>query len=302
MQHHQRHRHDAGIGQHVRQRRARAASRSTALRGGTVTSACSIAGQLRAPCTQHPLNGAARSRVARFVEVIVDPARRFGADAPTCIKIVDRGALDRLEGAEMLQQRALAASARCPAISSSRPRGYPSCAARGASRWRSGAPRRAAAGRNRAPGRAAAVGTASRPGMKKRLAPGIAVRALGDRRPAARSSTPSSASASRTAVICPCRRRSAPGRARADARSSSSAAPTSRRPAVGMSAAARGALARSAARSGASITSRIMPKSSPGVRSSERMLNLRYWFLRNPSGPATIMAPTALVPLMWELS
>ena len=49
-------------------------------------------------------------------------------------------------------------------------------------------------------------------------------------------------------------------------------------------------------------TSRIMPKSSPGVRSAERMLNLRYWFFWNPSGPATIMAPTAFDPWMWLLS
>ena len=45
-----------------------------------------------------------------------------------------------------------------------------------------------------------------------------------------------------------------------------------------------------------------MPKSSPGVSSVERMLNLRYWFFRNPSGPATIMAPTAFEPWMWLLS
>ena len=51
-----------------------------------------------------------------------------------------------------------------------------------------------------------------------------------------------------------------------------------------------------------SITSRIMPKSSPGVMSVERMLNLRYWFLTKPSGPATTIAPTALVPMMCELS
>ena len=44
-------------------------------------------------------------------------------------------------------------------------------------------------------------------------------------------------------------------------------------------------------------TSRIMPKSSPGVSSAERMLNLRYWFFRKPSGPATIMAPTAFAAL-----
>ena len=49
-------------------------------------------------------------------------------------------------------------------------------------------------------------------------------------------------------------------------------------------------------------TSRIMPKSSPGVRLSERMLNLRYWFFCRPSGPATIIAPTALLPWMWLLS
>ena len=49
-------------------------------------------------------------------------------------------------------------------------------------------------------------------------------------------------------------------------------------------------------------TSRIMPKSSPGTMSVDLMLNLRYCDLRNPSGPATIMPPTALVPMMWELS
>ena len=42
------------------------------------------------------------------------------------------------------------------------------------------------------------------------------------------------------------------------------------------------------------ITSRIMPKSSPGVISVERMLNLRYWFFTKPSGPATIIAPTGV--------
>ena len=36
-------------------------------------------------------------------------------------------------------------------------------------------------------------------------------------------------------------------------------------------------------------TSRIMPKSSPGARSVYRILNLRYWFFRKPSGPATIL-------------
>ena len=51
-----------------------------------------------------------------------------------------------------------------------------------------------------------------------------------------------------------------------------------------------------------SSTSRIIAKSSPGVRSAERMLNLRYWFFWKPSGPATIMAPTAFVPMMCELS
>ena len=45
-----------------------------------------------------------------------------------------------------------------------------------------------------------------------------------------------------------------------------------------------------------------MPKSSPGVSSAERMLNLRYWFFWKPSGPATIMAPTAFEPWMWLLS
>ena len=42
-----------------------------------------------------------------------------------------------------------------------------------------------------------------------------------------------------------------------------------------------------------SSTSRIIAKSSPGVSSAERMLNLRYWFFWKPSGPATTMAPTA---------
>ncbi len=49
-------------------------------------------------------------------------------------------------------------------------------------------------------------------------------------------------------------------------------------------------------------TSRIMPKSSPGVRSSDLMLNFLYCDLRKPSGPATIMAPTAWAPWMCELS
>ena len=49
-------------------------------------------------------------------------------------------------------------------------------------------------------------------------------------------------------------------------------------------------------------TSRIMAKSSPACQVSDLMLNLRYWFLRNPSGPATTMPPTALLPWMWLLS
>ena len=49
-------------------------------------------------------------------------------------------------------------------------------------------------------------------------------------------------------------------------------------------------------------TSRIIPKSSPGVRSAPRMLNLRYCDFISPSGPATIMPPTAFVPMMWLLS
>ena len=32
------------------------------------------------------------------------------------------------------------------------------------------------------------------------------------------------------------------------------------------------------------------------------MLNLRYWLFWKPSGPATIIPPTALVPMMWLLS
>jgi hypothetical protein len=45
-----------------------------------------------------------------------------------------------------------------------------------------------------------------------------------------------------------------------------------------------------------------MPKSSPGVRSAERMLKVRYCPFTKPSGPATTIAPTAFVPMMWELS
>ena len=48
------------------------------------------------------------------------------------------------------------------------------------------------------------------------------------------------------------------------------------------------------------ITSRIMPKSS--LVCAVLMLNLRYWPFTKPSGPATIMAPTALVPETWLLS
>jgi hypothetical protein len=49
-------------------------------------------------------------------------------------------------------------------------------------------------------------------------------------------------------------------------------------------------------------TSFIMPKSSPGVMSVPLMLNLRYWLFWKPSGPATIMPPTAAVPWIWLLS
>ena len=49
-------------------------------------------------------------------------------------------------------------------------------------------------------------------------------------------------------------------------------------------------------------TSRIIAMSSPGVSSSDLMLNLRYSDFWKPSAPATIMAPTALVPWMCELS
>ena len=49
-------------------------------------------------------------------------------------------------------------------------------------------------------------------------------------------------------------------------------------------------------------TSFIIPKSSPGVSSVLLMLNFRYWLFWKPSGPATIMPPTAFVPMMWLLS
>src|SRR5207244_6690993 len=43
-----------------------------------------------------------------FVEEIVDFARRFGIDSGHMLQIGDRGALDRLERAEVTQQRTLA--------------------------------------------------------------------------------------------------------------------------------------------------------------------------------------------------
>jgi hypothetical protein len=49
-------------------------------------------------------------------------------------------------------------------------------------------------------------------------------------------------------------------------------------------------------------TSFIMPKSSPGVRSVAADVELAVLDFTNPSGPDTIIAPTALVPWMWELS
>ena len=44
------------------------------------------------------------------------------------------------------------------------------------------------------------------------------------------------------------------------------------------------------------------PEVVAGRQVVERMLNLRYCDFRNPSGPATIIAPTAFVPMMWLLS
>ena len=92
-----------------------------------------------------------------FVEEIVDLARGFGVDAGNMRKIGERGALDRLQGAEMLQQRALARRADAGDFLQAGLADILLAPLAGASRWRSGAPRRAAAARNRAPDRAAAA-------------------------------------------------------------------------------------------------------------------------------------------------
>ena len=57
-----------------------------------------------------------------------------------------------------------------------------------------------------------------------------------------------------------------------------------------MLAVAVGVLLDARGRSGGAMTSRIIAKSS--LVCAVLMLNLRYWFLRNPSGPATTIAPT----------
>jgi hypothetical protein len=67
----------------------------------------------------------------------------------------------------------------------------------------------------------------------------------------------------------------------------------------------------SVSRSGSSFSRRWKPPGQHLLHHAEivagrqvlaRMLNLRYWIFTKPSGPATIIAPTALVPWMWELS
>ena len=81
-------------------------------------------------------------------------------------EVVQRGALDRLDRAEMLQQRALA---RRPDAGDLVERVLADLALALLARWRrwrSGAPRRAGAGRSRAPGSRARSMKGARPGMK----------------------------------------------------------------------------------------------------------------------------------------
>ena len=112
--------------------------------------------------------------------MVVDQPRGRFRDAFDRQQVLHRGAADRLGRAEMHAAARACGSGRCRRSRRAGSRSSPSCAGPGASRWRSGAPRRAAAGRNRAPGRAPAARTARLPVHEEALAAGLAVRALGD--------------------------------------------------------------------------------------------------------------------------
>ena len=209
--------------------------------------------------------------------MIVNRSRHPLGNAVDRHQILHRGAADRLGGAEMHAAARACASGRCRRSRRAGSWPSPSCAARDASRWRSGAPRRAGAGRNRAPDRARAAMKESRPGTKKRSRPASRSAPLAMPIATTRSAMPRSARIARTADIWPW----PPSiRTRSGQAGKAPVSSSIRRPAP-VDAPARLRLApcsfisREKRRS---ITSRIMPKSSPGVMSVERMLNLRYWF------------------------
>jgi hypothetical protein len=161
---------------------------------------------------------------------------------------------DRLRRPEMGQQRALARRAHPGTVER---RGQPPWpASRGARRSQSGAPRRAGAGRNRAPGRCDRSAKGRAPGRWNSSLP--ASRSI----PLATPTTGTSPARDRPALRPP--RRPAPRRHRSTEGRASRLRPV------------RVFLQRRLKRR--SSTSFIIPKSSPGDRSSPRMLNLRYCF------------------------
>ena len=92
-----------------------------------------------------------------LVEMIVDRLGHARRDALHRHQILDAGAAHRLGRAEMAEQGALARRADAVDLVERVRVHLLARGGRGASRWRSGAPRRAGAGRNRAPGRGAAA-------------------------------------------------------------------------------------------------------------------------------------------------
>ena len=149
-----RHRGDArdrSAGSAARAARARTKSVVVVIHARTIAAdlrACQQAPAPRRMATQHPLASVrrlsarpacCRGRNRRFLRAVsaLMPA--------TLLKIGDRGALDRLQRAEVLQQRALAGRADAGDFLQAGLADVLLAPLRGASRSRSGAPRRAAA-------------------------------------------------------------------------------------------------------------------------------------------------------------
>src|SRR5215831_6697275 len=210
-----------------------------------------------------------------LVEEVVDLARGLGADPGHVGEIGQRGALDRLEGPEMVEQRALAG--RADAGDFLQPRLADIAPAPDAVRSDREAMRLVAQPLDEIEHRIARLELERLPpGLEEGLHPRVPIRAFGDRKErhiddAERRQRPPSimTRSGHGESLSPSAPMSMGAPACAGAVASATAG-TDGAPGIGRGASFISRLKRRIR------TSRIMPKSSPGARSAARMLNLRY--------------------------